>query len=385
MIDYRDDNKWTVYVHIVPKDVSGNERDKYYVGVTCQDMCNRWGNGSGILYKKCKRFFEAIQLFGWDNLQHEIIASNLTESEAYDLEKKLIFELKSYDNKFGYNMSLGGQGLSPVTPRIILDYERDDKNKTVPKDFMTAQSSLFYLMNQCQDFEKFEIWKPVVGYEGLYEVSNFGRVKSLDRWVRHGGKKSDYTLALKKGKMLSPKDNGHGYKSVHLTVSRKTKDFYIHRLVAMAFIPNPDGLPEVNHKDENTSNNCVDNLEWCTPKYNSNYGNHRIKIGRPVIMYDHEGNYVDDFISAAEAKKITGAKGITAVCNGKRRTAGGYIWKYKDNVEDLSAKIDPLDFYKRREIAMNKKIVFGDIELFEDEEITEETLAELSNNKGDEE
>lgn len=116
-----------------------------------------------------------------------------------------------------------------------------------------------------------EIWRPVKGYEGLYEVSNEGRVKSLERYsVRFGHQKE-----LIDEKIISPRKSGSGYMLVSLSKQGERKTKSIHRLVAQAFIPNPKSFPFINHKDENKTNNHVDNLEWCTPKYNVNYGTGR--------------------------------------------------------------------------------------------------------------
>ena len=101
-----------------------------------------------------------------------------------------------------------------------------------------------------------EIWKNIEGYEGKYQVSNLGQVKSM----------------IGQEKVLHPKKHRNGHLQIGLHKDKKRKTMYIHRLVAQAFIPNPDNLPCVNHKDENPSNNNVDNLEWCTQKYNCNYG-----------------------------------------------------------------------------------------------------------------
>lgn len=123
-----------------------------------------------------------------------------------------------------------------------------------------------------------EIWKPVVGYEGYYEVSNMGRVMSLDRYVRSKGGKSHY---LKKGRILKYGDN-RGYKMVTLYRDKTITYKFVHKLVAEAFIPNFDHLPEVNHKDEVRDNNRVDNLEWCTKKYNMNYGTRNERAGKAI-------------------------------------------------------------------------------------------------------
>ena len=112
-----------------------------------------------------------------------------------------------------------------------------------------------------------EIWRPIEGYEGLYEVSNTGRVRSVDRYVKSKGE----SYWLRKGKMLSPTKDKNGYLKVNLSCNGKHNIIRVHRLVTEAFLPNPDNLPEVNHKDEDKTNNNVDNLEWCNAKYNSNY------------------------------------------------------------------------------------------------------------------
>lgn len=123
--------------------------------------------------------------------------------------------------------------------------------------------------------EQQEIWKPIViekngviyDYTGLYEVSNMGRVRSLDMVDSNGVKRSG-----KIRKCNSYSSGSNKYLQIGLTKNKETKSFYIHRLVATMFIPNPENLPEVNHRDENKLNNCVGNLEWCDRKHNCNYG-----------------------------------------------------------------------------------------------------------------
>ena len=174
-----------------------------------------------------------------------------------------------------------------------------------------------------------EIWKDISGYEGLYQVSNLGRVKSLENRSNH-----------KKEKILASHIRNQYY-GVTLYKDSHYKNYTIHRLVAEAFIPNPDNLPEVNHKDENKLNNYVDNLEWCNKKYNINYGhgavNRQIQnrerglsMGKKVLCVE-TGVIYSSIIEAYRQTGI-GQKEIINVCKGKPhyKTAGGYHWKYVD-------------------------------------------------------
>ena len=181
---------------------------------------------------------------------------------------------------------------------------------------------------------KKEIWKPVKDYEGLYEVSNYGNVKSLNR-VETVGK----LIRIRKERILKPCVNSKGYLQVGLCKNGKITNKLIHRLVAEAFIPNTDNLQQVNHKGENKQNNCVWQLEWCTNKYNSNYGtrNERIrkrntngKLSKPVSQYTLDGNYIKEFSSTMEVQRQLGYHhtNISLCCNGKYKHAYGYKWKY---------------------------------------------------------
>ena len=166
---------------------------------------------------------------------------------------------------------------------------------------------------------KKEYWKPVVGYEGHYEVSNWGRVKSLKRNL------------IKKLKLTY--ENRY---VVSLWKNGKSKTYSVHRLVAEAFILNPDNLPQVNHKDENPLNNVVSNLEWVSAKYNCNYGtrNERIskKKSKPVLQYTLDGELVKEWESAMQASKYGFDNSeIGKCCRNYRNymTHKGFIWRYK--------------------------------------------------------
>lgn len=167
-----------------------------------------------------------------------------------------------------------------------------------------------------------ERWRPIRGFPG-YEVSDHGRVKSLAR---------DYHYGSHEDMILSQRDR-RGYKSVTLFRDGERHYKSVHRLVADAFIPNPDKLPIVNHKDETRTNNRADNLEWCTSKYNTNYGGCRDKIGkgvsRKVIQLTKDGSIVAMWDSMTKAAESTGAclSEISKCCKNSQFTAGGYKWR----------------------------------------------------------
>lgn len=161
-----------------------------------------------------------------------------------------------------------------------------------------------------------EEWKDIKGYEGLYIISSSGRI----------------------AKLLHPKINKDGYCEQGLVKDKVKKSKRIHRLVAEAFIPNPDSLPEVNHIDEDKSNNVVSNLEWCDHRYNTNHGTRLTRIShtqrnrkdcsKQIMCIETKTIYP----SINEAARQTGANRntIADVCKGKLKTAGGYHWKFKE-------------------------------------------------------
>lgn len=195
-----------------------------------------------------------------------------------------------------------------------------------------------------------EEWKDIKGYEGYYQASSLGRIRSLDR-IDTSGKR-------RKGKVLKYKHDGGGYPSVILARGCKDHTIHVHRLIAETFIPNPDNKPTVNHIDENKENNAVSNLEWMTYKENAHHGTRmkrcysgrdykaigkRISAGirskwinRPIIQYDLDMNYVAEYPNVYEAAEINciDRAPIRRVLNGDRKFPHykGYIWKYKEAV-----------------------------------------------------
>jgi hypothetical protein len=175
-----------------------------------------------------------------------------------------------------------------------------------------------------------EIWKTIEDYPD-YMISNMGRVKSL----KYG-----------KERIIKQLKNKDGYWRVILCKEGKTKQYYIHRLVAMNFIPNPNNLPIINHKDENPSNNCVSNVEWCSYTYNINYGKRNekvakahkgkpnISVSKPILQFSKSGNIIlGKFNSLSQVSKLLNinCSDICNCCNGKRKSAKGYKWMYYED------------------------------------------------------
>ena len=174
-----------------------------------------------------------------------------------------------------------------------------------------------------------EVWKSPPGYDGLYLVSSFGRVRSLPRMVRKWRGKS-CVLELFEGQILTPYETKKGYLSVRLYKDGKSHDFPVHRLVLLTFVPNPENFPQVNHRDEDKKNNRLDNLEWCSAEYNMNYGHCRDTIRRPVAQYTKLMEFKKEFDSIISASRETGicATNIWSCAKRKRPSAGGFIWQY---------------------------------------------------------
>lgn len=196
-----------------------------------------------------------------------------------------------------------------------------------------------------------EQWRKIKGFEGLYEVSSEGRVRSLDRYVTG----VDGVTRKHFGRVLRPGFT-HGYAFVHLNDAERgrRRRCYVHRLVGETFIPNPQNLPQINHKDECRAHNNVKNLEWCNAKYNNNYGNHSHRLSKAqsiaIVTYNmYTGKTMRYPSAAAASRELSLDTGhIAKVLKGKSNSHKGYIFMYDDQYspEKMKAKYDKANLNK---------------------------------------
>lgn len=203
-----------------------------------------------------------------------------------------------------------------------------------------------------------EIWKDIEGYEGLYQVSNLGRVKSLERIIKMVSKGTECYKRIQESVLKQCKSRS-GYYLVVLSKNGGQKNLSVHRLVAKAFIPNPNNYPQVNHKDECKTNNIVwvnedgtidqekSNLEWCTNSYNVNYGTRTIRCGNTLINRNdlskvvYQFNLYGELLNKWESLSEAGrngycVQGISRCINGKMKTYKNSIWSFDNKISDYS-------------------------------------------------
>ena len=195
-----------------------------------------------------------------------------------------------------------------------------------------------------------EIWKDIKGYEGLYQVSNLGNVRSLDAIINCKGAKG-IDEHIRYGRILKKYIGTTGYYSVNLSKNSKVKIMRVHRLAAIAFIPNPNKYRLINHIDGNKLNNNIENLEWCdyshnlreahrlglnVSKYKGKFGK-EAQFSKPLLQYSIDDEFIKEWENANQVKRELGycAENIRNVCKGRRKIANGYKWKYKEEINEL--------------------------------------------------
>ena len=195
--------------------------------------------------------------------------------------------------------------------------------------------------------ENIEIWKPVAGYEGLYKVSNLGKVKAI-KWHRGNEEKE-----------IKPYTTYKGYLRLRLCKNGKGKQFQIHRLVAEAFIPNPENKPYIDHINTDRTDNRVENLRWVTNKENcnnpiskQNYSkSNKDKTAVSILQFDKNMKFIKKWESMTDAETTLGIKSrLSDYCSEKygRKTAGGFIWRYADDYERIPFKVFDLEMYRKK-------------------------------------
>ena len=195
-----------------------------------------------------------------------------------------------------------------------------------------------------------EIWENIIGYEGLYQVSSLGNIKSIARIVAHQKKGNQFYS----GRMLKSETSNCGYKRIQLCKSNLAKPYSIHRIVALTFIPNPNSYPQVNHIDGNKGNNYIDNLEWCNASENQIHyiklTNHKNKYlgkfnedhpaSKIVNQYDLNGNFLKQWASTLDAgRNGYNSNGISQCANGDYKSSNGYLWRYQKGNIKIEQKI----------------------------------------------
>lgn len=278
-------------------------------------------NEQEVLGKQFRVYGTAEEsLFVANDVADWIEHSNVTEMlRGIDDDEKLVSTILRAGQNRQMNM-LTENGLYEVLMQ---------SRKPIAKQFKKeVKEILKTIRKHGDDINGCEEWRNIKGFENKYMVSNFGNVKSLNYMHKN------------KSHLLKQTVGNKGYLYVTLNKNGKHWTYFVHRLVAQAFIPNPNNLPTVNHMDECRTNNCVKNLEWLSYKDNNLYGNHYKRVSetqlndpkksKRVLQYDLNGRFIKEWKSASEVQRklSVNSSNIIQNCRGNVKTAGGFIWKY---------------------------------------------------------
>lgn len=296
MIDYRENNNWKVYVHIVPKEISGYEYDKYYVGITSRKPVDRWDNGHG--YRLNTHFYNAIKKYGWNNIIHEIIAEHLTKDEACKMEISLINKLLSFNQKYGYNKTLGGEGF------LCTEEQKDKKSKS-----MRGEKNHYYGKKHSEETKK-------LIREHHYDCSggNHAQAKEVFQFTIDGmfvakypsGKEATLETGInRKGISNAAIFNKTAGGFLWIYSDNVIYDFDTYKIKEYKYIPK-----KLTNKE--------------------------------VYQFDLNGNYIAKYESCVQASNITGVSknSISDEAKNKYKThkKAQFLWRYKEDVKELEVE-----------------------------------------------
>ena len=296
MIDNRENNIWTVYIHIIPKTITKYNYDKYYVGITSQSVIERWNNGNGY---HNQIFYKAIKKYGWDNIEHYIIAEHLTEDEAKKFEKILINKLKSntYKCKYGYNRTNGGDG----TTGFIMSNE--SKNK-ISKSHIGEKNPFYGKIHSKESRLKMS-----ESHKGIFKDG-----KKVYQFDLNGNYINTYNSAKDAIRSLSKLLHRSNMCSSNIGRHIKSHTPYCNFLWGFeSDITIINNIPQLNYK------------------YNKKETHFNSKC---IYQFDLNGNFIKSYTSCKLASKETNIyySSISKTAKNLQKTAGGYIWRYKNKI-----------------------------------------------------
>lgn len=328
MIDYREDAKWTVYVHIVPKELNGYDWDKYYVGITGQTLSRRWRNGKGY---KDSYFAKAIKKYGWDNIQHEIIATNLTHDEACDMEKILIKKLESKNKYHGYNCTNGGEGMEGF------HHSEETKRKISAK--VSGENSPMY--GRKQSAESIAKRLMHINFKGennpMYGKHHSDETKEKIRQTKINNKldiyyNSDEVYQFDKQGIFIQKFKSHRDASKSLGVNEGNISSAVHneRQYAYGFI-----WRSANDVEFKKGTYIPLNLRVS-----------KRKIPSRIFQFSKTGEFIQQYETYKSIVQLTNYKKSTilSACNGNTPHGYGYIWRYEKDVIEKDDSFFIVDF-----------------------------------------
>ena len=320
-----EERKWKVYMHVVPKELSGYSYDKYYIGITQQRLTKRWQHGEG--YTHCVLFYKAIKKYGWDNIKHEVIADNLSEQEAKEMEIDLINKYKSNDKVHGYNITIGGDGWAGI--------KMSEEQKQILREKAIERCSDPNFIHPNKGKPMSEEQKQLLSKLALERYSDSANHPC------YGRKLTDEQKMKLKGKRKSIS----GSKNCR---SRKVSQYTLDGEYLRTFNTIKEAQKFVGAKSYTGIVNACNGKYETSLGYKWKYADEKdLKVSmnfrkNNIGQFSLEGELIQVFSSMTEASNKTGVSrdSIGCCCNGRTKTASGYIWKFYNPDSELLEKAE---------------------------------------------